>query len=101
MRTNNEELHKYGVKVVVRGRCMACGKELEDGIFFCKECEEKGRKKENDLKPKWIVEKVLDREIYKCPNCKEYADYFVDGVGDRWHKEMPNYCPNCGERLTP
>lgn len=56
---------------------------------------------EEDLNPKWIVEKILDHEIYRCPSCKKEADYFVDGVGDRWHKEMPNYCPHCGERLTP
>ena len=35
---------EYGVKAITRGNCMACGKELTEGAFFCKECEEKGRK---------------------------------------------------------
>lgn len=30
-------------KVINRGKCMMCGKELSEGLFFCKECEEKGR----------------------------------------------------------
>lgn len=34
----------YDVKAITRGNCMACGKELTEGVFFCKECEEKGRK---------------------------------------------------------
>ena len=32
-------LHKYVTKVINRGNCMMCGKELTEGIFFCKECE--------------------------------------------------------------
>lgn len=32
---------KYDIKVVTRGRCMICGKDLTEGLFFCKECEEK------------------------------------------------------------
>jgi len=35
---------EYDVKAITRGNCMACGKELTEGAFFCKECEEKGRK---------------------------------------------------------
>lgn len=35
---------EYDVKAITRGNCMACGKELTEGVFFCKECEEKGRK---------------------------------------------------------
>lgn len=29
-------------KVINRGKCMLCGKELTEGLFFCKECEQKG-----------------------------------------------------------
>ncbi len=29
-------------KVINRGKCMLCGKELTEGLFFCKECEKKG-----------------------------------------------------------
>lgn len=29
-------------KVITRGKCMLCGKELTEGLFFCKECEKKG-----------------------------------------------------------
>lgn len=36
---------EYDVKAITRGNCMACGKELTEGVFFCKECEEKGRRK--------------------------------------------------------
>lgn len=32
---------EYEVEVVTRGNCMICGKELTEGLFFCKECEDK------------------------------------------------------------
>ena len=34
---------EYGLKIVNKGNCMMCGKELteNDEIFFCKECESK------------------------------------------------------------
>lgn len=32
-------LQKYVTKVINRGNCMMCGKELTEGIFFCKECD--------------------------------------------------------------
>lgn len=31
----------YEAKVIARGNCMMCGKELTEGLFFCKECEAK------------------------------------------------------------
>ena len=34
---------EYKVEVVTRGNCMICGKELTEGLFFCKECEDKVR----------------------------------------------------------
>lgn len=33
-------------KVINRGKCMLCGKELTEELFFCKECEAKGRAEE-------------------------------------------------------
>lgn len=33
---------EYEAEVITRGNCMMCGKELDEGLFFCKECEEKG-----------------------------------------------------------
>ena len=42
--SEENELRKYEVKVITRGNCIGCGKELTEGLFFCKECEEKGRK---------------------------------------------------------
>ena len=33
---------EYEVEIITRGNCMMCGKELTEGLFFCKECEEKG-----------------------------------------------------------
>lgn len=38
---------EYEAKVITRGNCMMCGKELTEGLFLCKECEAKatqGRK---------------------------------------------------------
>lgn len=34
-------LPKYEAKVITRGNCMICGKELTEGLFFCNECEDK------------------------------------------------------------
>lgn len=34
---------EYEVKAITRGKCMMCGKELTEGLFFCKECEAKGK----------------------------------------------------------
>lgn len=34
-------LPKYEAKVITRGNCMMCGKELTEGLFFCKKCESK------------------------------------------------------------
>lgn len=28
-------------EVITRGNCMICGKELTEGLLFCKECEDK------------------------------------------------------------
>ena len=36
--------NKLDYKVINRGKCMICGKELTEGLFFCKECEQKGGK---------------------------------------------------------
>lgn len=35
--------NKYEAKAITRGNCMMCGKELTEGLFFCKECEDKGK----------------------------------------------------------
>lgn len=32
---------EYKVEVITRGNCIMCGKELTEGLFFCKECKEK------------------------------------------------------------
>lgn len=32
---------EYEAEVITRGNCMMCGKELDEGLFFCKECEQK------------------------------------------------------------
>ena len=34
-------LSKYEAEVITSGNCMMCGKELTEGLFFCKECEDK------------------------------------------------------------
>lgn len=35
------EIKEYEAKVITRGNCMMCGKELTEGLFFCKECGDK------------------------------------------------------------
>lgn len=42
--SEENELRRYAAKVINRGNCMMCGKKLTEELFFCKECEEKGRK---------------------------------------------------------
>lgn len=37
---------EYEVEVLTRGNCMKCGKELDEGLFFCKECEAKAESEE-------------------------------------------------------
>lgn len=32
---------EYEAKAITRGNCMMCGKELNEGLFFCRECEAK------------------------------------------------------------
>jgi len=44
-KTHVKKIIYNGVKVINRGKCMLCGKELTEGIFFCKECEKKGETK--------------------------------------------------------
>ena len=36
-----KEEKEYKTKAITRGNCMICGKELTEGLFFCKECEDK------------------------------------------------------------
>lgn len=38
--------NKLDYKVINRGKCMLCGKDLTEGLFFCKECEQKGKGEE-------------------------------------------------------
>lgn len=41
---------EYEVEVITQGNCMMCGKELTEGLFFCKECEAKDNKVESEDK---------------------------------------------------
>ena len=46
--TKNYTLNEYNGKyflerMINRGNCMICGKELTEGLFFCKECTDKVR----------------------------------------------------------
>ncbi len=43
-----DTLPKYEAKVITRGNCMMCGKELTEGLFFCKECEAKMKGVQDD-----------------------------------------------------
>lgn len=53
LKNNEDKIAEYAKKhckgkVIVRGNCMACGKDLTSGLFFCKECEVKGRRTSDD-----------------------------------------------------
>ena len=37
---------EYEVEIITRGNCMMCGKKLDEGLFFCKECESKAGSEE-------------------------------------------------------
>lgn len=39
---------EYEAKIITRGNCMICGKELTEGLFLCKECGEKANKESED-----------------------------------------------------
>lgn len=39
---------EYETEVITRGNCMMCGKELHEGLFFCKECEAKVKSEDVD-----------------------------------------------------
>lgn len=45
-KSDENELRRYAAKVINRGNCMMCGKELTEGLFFCKECEKKAESEE-------------------------------------------------------
>lgn len=32
---------RFDMRMINRGKCMLCGKELTEGLLFCKECEAK------------------------------------------------------------
>ena len=51
---------KYEAKAITRGNCMICGKELTDGLFFCKECEDK------EAEPKGMTLKENIKAILEC-----------------------------------
>ncbi len=39
---------KLEAEIITRGNCMMCGKELTEGLFFCKECREKSESEEKE-----------------------------------------------------
>ena len=89
-------------KVVNRGNCMLCGKELteDEGIFFCKECgykvryENNKRKKELENRLNASVQNVIDQEMkkkpslwWKCERCGKLIPYMAD------------YCHECADEI--
>lgn len=50
------KLPKLEAEIITRGNCMFCGKELTEGLFFCKECREKARKQEAEIEAskRWL-----------------------------------------------
>lgn len=39
---------EYEDEIITRGNCMMCGKELDEGLFFCKECEAKAESEDKE-----------------------------------------------------
>lgn len=39
---------EYEDEIITRGNCMMCGKELNKGLFFCRECKAKAESEETD-----------------------------------------------------
>lgn len=39
---------EYEVEVITRGNCVICGKELTEGLLFCKECGDKVNRAEKE-----------------------------------------------------
>jgi len=98
---------------------MTLEKAIEFGKIFLKSIEnEKGSAiyefvetavKMMEKEPKaghWIddnkdeIDAQYGRHLYRCQICNKYADYFVGGTEDWWDVEKPNYCPNCGARMS-
>ena len=66
--------NKLDYKVINRGKCMICGKELTEGLFFCKECEQKGGlKMKGDMNTEHGCSdcKYLDKKLSEepCDSC--------------------------------
>lgn len=51
---------KNKAKVITRGNCMICGKELTEGLFFCKECENKSEQTDIEFNHKAFYEFLLN-----------------------------------------
>lgn len=39
---------EYEDEIITRGNCMMCGKELDEGLFFCKECEARAESEDKE-----------------------------------------------------
>ncbi len=46
--SEENEHRRYVAKVITRGNCMICGKELTEGLFFCKDCQSKQNTESED-----------------------------------------------------
>ena len=54
---------------------------------------------------KWIdeadkIDTQFGRHTYKCSKCGKHAEYFVSGTGVWWDRIKPNFCPNCGSKIS-
>lgn len=46
---SEKQIYKeYEAKIITRGNCMICGKELTEGLFICKECGDKANKESEE-----------------------------------------------------
>ena len=46
------------------------------------------------------IDKRFHRHDFFCKKCNTRADYFIGGEGNWWSSYAPNYCPNCGAKMT-
>ena len=97
-------LSRYEAKVITRGNCMMCGKELTEGLFFCKECEAKAQKVRDKMDKRTMIETTLNTLtiLHDYLVADEWGDDEIDeGVEADWQIEQVNKAHEIIETLLP
>lgn len=48
------------IKIIARGNCVVCGRELTDSIFLCKDCQKANEKFYAALRKEEVNERIVD-----------------------------------------